>query len=291
MQGHWLGKTNRKVGLFSLGGESIIKFDDTHDEAIEMVNAALDGGVEYIDTAPAYGDGTSEKRIGEVGRRDEFYLATKCDKRYEKSAWRQINESIERLKSTPDCIQVHHLDEMWEVERIFDKKKGAMKALLRAKEEGLCKYLGVTGHSDPTVLLEALRRYPFDTVLGALNIADPYFYSFQTRLIPYCREHNIGFIAMKTTARGEIFKRGSIFSMKECLDYVWSVPGVCTAIVGCMNSDQVKRNIEIAEEFVGLSDEQMRILEQKVEPYAGDALYFRKHHKWVENPAMPEFIL
>ena len=292
MRHRMLGQTGHRVGLFSLGGESVIKRDDpdSQDEAIKVINEALDLGVTYIDSAPAYGNGRSEKCIGEIGRRNEFYLATKCDKRYYNTAWRQINESIERLRSTPDCIQVHHLVEMWEVDRFFDKKKGAFKAFLRAKDEGLCKFLGITGHSDPTVLLESLRRYRFDTVLGAINVADPYEYSFQNRLIPYCHKNNIGFIAMKTTARGAIFQNNGISTMKECLDYVWSIPGVSTAIVGIMNMEQLRRNVQLASEFNELSAEEMQLLEQKVEPHISDALYFRKHHKWKEQD-LPEFVL
>jgi aryl-alcohol dehydrogenase-like predicted oxidoreductase len=292
----WLGNTKRKVGLLSLGGQPIFESEDEEDhaDAVEIIHEALDEGVNYIDTAPAYGPKQSERTVGVVvgdGRRDEFYLATKCDKRRYKSAWKQINESIERLGDTPDCIQVHHLDHMWEVDHIFDKQKGAMKALLRAQKEGLCKFLGITGHSDPTVLLEALKRHPFDTVLGAVNIADPYAYSFQSRLIPYCKQHGIGFIAMKVCAGGAIFKKDRIYSMQECLDYVWSIPGVSTAIVGVTNIDQLRRNVEIAEEHEALSDERMQELEQLVEPYAAKALFFRKHHDWDDRPDDPEFVL
>lgn len=292
MRGRWLGRTNHKAKLFSLGGESVIKSDspDDHDEAMAVLNEALDLGVNYIDTAPAYGNGTSEENIGQLGRRSEYYLATKCDKRHASTAWRQINESIERLGSTPDCIQVHHLDEMWEVDRIFDPKKGAMKSLLRAQREGLCKYLGITGHSDPTVLLEALSRHPFDTVLGAVNVADPYAYSFQARLIPYCNKNNIGFIAMKVTSRGGIFQKNGISTMEECLNYVWSIPGVHTAIVGVMNVEQLRRNVELAEQFVPLEEIQLQQLEQRVEPYSSDVLYFRKHHEW-QDVDMPQFVL
>lgn len=287
-----LGKTNYRVSLFSFGGQAQIEDQDQREDAVELIQYGLEKGINYIDTAPAYNKGESEKTIGTVvenGQRD-FYLATKCDKRQNNTAWKQINQSIERLGTTPDCIQVHHLDHMWEVDRIFDKQKGAMKALLRAKEEGLCKYLGITGHSDPTVLLEALNRHPFDTVLGAVNIADPYAYSFQSTLIPYCKENDIGFIGMKVCSKGAIFKKGAIYSMKDCLDYVWSIPGVNTAIVGISNMDQLKRNLQIANRFRGISLNKMAELEQLVEPYANDALHFRKHHEW-DNSENPQFVL
>jgi aryl-alcohol dehydrogenase-like predicted oxidoreductase len=279
-----LGKTGRKVGLFSLGGQSLIEDENKHDEAIEMINEALDKGVNYVDTAPAYGPKISEKVIGEAikDRDRDFYLATKCDKRSNNSAWKQINQSIERLGTTPDCIQIHHLDHKWEVDKIFDSD-GAIKALKRAKKEGLCKYLGITGHSDPTVLLDALKRYDFDTVLGAVNIADPYTYSFQARLIPYCKENNIGFIAMKVCAQGNIFRKNGINSMKDCLDYVWSIPGVSTAIIGIENSEQLNRNVALSKSHKQMPINKMRDLEMKVEPYHKDALFFRKGQEWAKK--------
>jgi aryl-alcohol dehydrogenase-like predicted oxidoreductase len=296
METRKLGKTGHQVTIFALGGESAIKGEDDHDEAIEILNEALDKGVNYIDTAPAYGPKTSEERIGEIikdGRREEFYLATKCDKRNNEQAWKQINSSIERLGSEPDCIQIHHIDTMDEVKKIFSKN-GAIKALKRAKKEKLCKYLGITGHSDPLVLLEALSKYKFDTVLGSLNIADPFYYSFQTKLIPYCEENDIGFIAMKTCARGNLFKKGRIYEMKDALNYVWSVPGVSTAIVGISNIEQLRANIDAAKNHKKLSEEKMRELEKMVEPYFYDALYFRKDQSWDlhrEEEELPQFVL
>lgn len=280
-----LGKTGRTVGIMSLGGESTIKLG-TEKEAQEIIERAFELGITYIDTAPAYGPKTSEERIGKVIAsgidRKSFYLATKCDKRTYEPAWKQINQSIERLQTTPDCIQIHHLDEMSEVEQIFDKRNGAMKALWRAQDEGLCKYLGITGHSDPTVLLEALKRYKYNTVLGALNIADQYSYSFQSRLLPYCAENNIGFIAMKVCARGAIFRKDHVETMKECLDYVWSVPGVSTAIVGISTVEQLEHNVKLAKKHKTLTTEQLLDLEKKVRPYSDKALYFRRGHDWTD---------
>lgn len=284
MRHRLLGQTGHRVALFSIGAQSMVEKDDSpedHDDAIELLNEALDLGVNYIDTAPAYGPRISENRVGELsGRRNEFYLATKTDVRTNEGAWKQINQSLERLDTTPDCIQLHHLDTLAEVEKVFGKN-GAMKALLRAKEEKLCKFVGITGHSDPTVLLEALRRHRFDTVLGAVNIADPYHYSFQTRLIPYCKQHGVGFIGMKVCGRGTAFVKNEVV-MKDCLDYVWSVPGVGTAIVGVMNVEQLRHNVQLAKDHEMLDEAQMFALEQKAEPHVDRILHFRKHKDWLD---------
>lgn len=278
-----LGKTGYRISLFSLGGQSMIEAGESEKsaKAVDVVHEALDLGVNYVDTAAIYGDGKSEHRIGEVikdGRRNDFYLATKTDQRDEEAAWKQINESIGRLGTTPDCMQIHHLDTMEEVDKIFSKN-GAMNALLRARDGGLCKFLGITGHSDPTVLIEALNRHDFDTVLGALNPADPYCYSFQPRLLPFCEKKRIGFVAMKICSRGKIFEDNDL-EMKDCLEYAWSVPGVSTAIVGISNIEQLRKNVTIAKSYEKLSLEKMYELEKRVEPRVEDILYFRKPQEW-----------
>jgi aryl-alcohol dehydrogenase-like predicted oxidoreductase len=277
-----LGKTGHKVTIISLGGQGMLEIKESK-KAVDVVHEALDLGINYIDTAASYGDGVSEKNIGQVikdGRREEFYLATKTDERDEDKAWRQINESVERLGSEPDCVQIHHLDGIDEVDKVFSSS-GALKSLVRARQEGLCRFLGITGHSDPTVLLEALERHPFDTVLGALNIADPYYYSFQTRLIPYCAENDIGFVAMKVCSRGKLF--GDDIGMQECLNYVWSIPGVTTAIVGISSISQLRKNVEVAKSYKELSHKEMWELEKIVEPRIDDVLYFRKGKKWDDD--------
>jgi hypothetical protein len=153
----------------------------------------------------------------------------------------------------------------------------------------LVRFLGVTGHADPDVLIEAIRRFPFDTVLLALNAADRHHLSFSDKLLPLAVEKQMGIIGMKIPARGRILSSwapssyldrygatgpGTI-SMKEALGYVLTLP-VATVIVGCDTVAQLEENVAIAREFTPLSGAQMAALEERAKPVHRQALFFRR---------------
>jgi len=188
-----------------------------------------------------------------------------------------------------DLWQLHNLSRMDEVERIF-QKGGAIEALVQAREQKIVRFLGVTGHADPDVLIEAIRRFPFDTILMAVNAADAHHRSFTAKLLPLAVEKEMGIIGMKVPARGRLLStwtpgkddKGSweggaqpgVVTMKEALTYVLSLP-VSTVIIGCDNVQQLEQNIQLAREFNPLNGTQMAALVTRTEPIAQQALFFR----------------
>lgn len=275
MQERQLGKTGYKPKIISLGGESLLKGSSPEEqaEARKLIHRALDLGVNYIDSAPAYDD--SEMRIGEViadGRRDEFYLATKTDKRTARDAFVQLTDSLRRLQTDRlDCWQLHHLDEFSELDEIFGRG-GVIEAVDRAKKSGIIRFAGITGHSDPAVLEEALKRYPFDQVLMALNAADKHINSFQETLLPLCVKMGVGIVAMKTFSRGAMF--AAPLTAEDCLRWVMGLP-VSTIITGVSNVEQLERNISIGN-MPPMEKEEMVSFEAACEPHASEMLFFRK---------------
>jgi len=164
-----LGKTGFRVGIFSLGGQAAIEKPDNEAVAVPLVEKALDLGVNYIDTSARYGGDPrwSEQYIGKVmkRRRNEAYLATKTHDRTRDGSLKLLETSLKLLQTDHvDLWQIHNLTSMEQVERIF-APDGAVKAMQEAREQKLVRHLGITGHADPDVLLEALRRFPFDTIL------------------------------------------------------------------------------------------------------------------------------
>jgi predicted aldo/keto reductase-like oxidoreductase len=288
-----LGQTGHRVGIFSLGGQAVVETDD-RDEAEAIVNKAIDLGVNYVDTASSYGQGKSEQNIGRVmkHRRGEVYLATKTHDRSYDGSMRLLETSLNRLQTDHlDCWQLHNVQTKEHTDKIF-AKDGAIKALEEARDQGIVRFLGITGHYDPVILAEAINHYPFDTLLMAFNAADKHQCSFIEHLLPVALEKKIGIIGMKVATRGRMLstwtppplveqpkrmattKPGTI-TMKESLTYNFSVP-VSTNIVGCDNVQQVEENVETASQFTPYNDAVMAQLEARCKSIVNQGLYFRK---------------
>ena len=271
-----LGRTGHKVRLFSLGGESALDKPDNHDVAIPLIERALDLGVNYLDTAPWYGrpERWSQRYIGEVmkKRRKEVYLATKTHDRTYDGSMRLLEDSLKLLHTDHvDAWQLHRLSTPEDNAQVFGKN-GAMKALLEARESGLVRYLGITGHTDPDVLMDAMRRFDFDQILMAFNAADPHHLSFTAKLLPLAVEKRMGIIGMKVCARGRLLSK---ITMREAMDYVLTYP-VSTVIVGCDTIGQLEENVELARTFTPLSAAQVATIHDRTEPIARECLWFRR---------------
>ena len=273
-----LGRTGHQVGLFSLGGESTVEREDRKDEAIEIVQRALDRGVNYIDTAHIYGGGGSEKNIGEAleGRRGDVFLASKTRDRGYDGTMYQFETSLERLRTDYlDLYQLHNMRHEQDLEEAF-ADDGALKAMEKLRDEGVVRYLGITGHRDPEILLKGIRDYDFDCILLTMNPADQHYRPFQNELLDTAVDKNMGIIAMKVTARGNIFHAEGVQSMKQVLDYVWSLP-VSTAIVGITELEQVEENADLACGFAPLSTGQFDEISDLTAMYEEEANFFKYH--------------
>lgn len=277
-----LGRTGFHASALGLGGESALYTKS--QQAVEIILRALEWGVNYFDTAPLYAD--SELNFGEVlpHRRQEMFIATKTDQRNYDAAWRQFEESLKRLQvDQVDLLQIHHLDFQEEVDAIF-QHEGVVRMVQEAKDQGLTRFIGVTGHSDPEVLLRAIDTHPFDTILMALNPAEVHRLSFQNRLLPRAVELGMGIMAMKVFARGRLFDVPGMDAALS-LDYVLSLP-VDVAVTGVMNVDQLERNAAIVSNFRGpLVTEDMARLEQAAAPFSPSVNFYRAD----AETSFPEF--
>src|SRR5437870_38283 len=150
---------------------------------------------------------------------------------------------------------------------------GALEALQQARADGRVRHLGITGHHDPAILLEAMRRFAFDTVLVALNAADVHRLPFISTVVTEAARQNMGVIAMKTCSQKRLLHR---LSMAEALGYVWSIPGVSLAIVGCETPGEVDENAAIARAFQPFGEEAMRELEGRTSREALQMGYFKR---------------
>ena len=206
MEKRRLGRTEHLSTIFILGGAAFGKIDQ--DEADRAFALAMEHGVNHIDVAPSYGKGVAETRIGNSmrGHRDEFFLACKTTMRTAEEAWAELNESLERLQvDSLDLYQMHSVNDMENLERALGSG-GAVETFLRAKEEGITKYLGITGHGllAPQVHKAAIERFGFDTVLNPLNFvlwADEGYRRDYQALRQEAKARDVGLMAIKAWAR------------------------------------------------------------------------------------------
>jgi aryl-alcohol dehydrogenase-like predicted oxidoreductase len=289
-----LGKTGFRVGIFSLGCQAAIEIKGNEKLSVEIMNRALDLGVNYFDTSNVYGEGASEEHVGLVvrDRRREVFLASKTGKRDYDGAMEHLDTSFKRMQTDHlDLWQIHNLQKMADVDRLL-APDGALKAFQKAKSEGLVRFIGVTGHFEPNVLREMIQRAELDCILLAVNAADRHYLSFIEHLLPTALEKRMGIIGMKVATRGRMLstwkpdpleqqpermrttKPGTI-TMAESLAYNFSLP-VSTNIVGVDNVAQLEEDLKCAANFVPLSLEQMRALEERTLPIVRQGLYFRR---------------
>ncbi len=271
-----LGKTGFNVGLFSLGGQSTIETPDKLEESLEIINRALDLGVNYIDTAAAYGRGISEKYIGEVmkERRDEVFLATKSHDRSYDGTMKMFEESLKNLQTDHvDLYQVHNVRTQDDLDKMF-ADDGVMKAFEKLRDEGAVRFLGLSGHRDPKILKKAIEQYDYDCLLMALNAADIHHAPFQYELLETAVKKNLGIIAMKIPARGRIFREDGITNMEQALGYVYSFP-ISTAIVGITTIDQLEENIQITRNFEKYDAHKMEQIASLTGHYYEDASWYK----------------
>jgi aryl-alcohol dehydrogenase-like predicted oxidoreductase len=289
-----LGRTNQYVTMLGTGGYHIGW--TTERDAQEVIEAALEGGVRFFDTAESYADGTSEIRYGKYltpKYRDLIFLMSKSTGGDAKTVREHLEGTLRRLKTDHlDLYQVHAISTPEDVDNRI--RLGVLEVLLKAKEEGKIKYLGFTGHQNPFAHARMLEQTKgsdiFDTVLMPVNVLDQTYFSFTENIMPKALERNMGILAIKSLADGRFFAKKeqadwttddpvipNYMSIKEAMYFVWSLP-VSVLISGNENATFMREKIALARSFAKLTDEQRSTLIDKVKniALAGKVEYFKK---------------
>ncbi len=265
-----LGKTGLHVSILGLGCVAIGHGPHSIAEGAKIVDACIDAGINYIDCASSYGN--AEVKVGEVmkTRRKEVILTTKTLERDKDDAWTEINRSLERLKTDcVDLLQIHSINSVEQLDMVTGKN-GSLASAVRAKEQGMCKHVGITGHTRPNVIREALNRYPFETALVPLSSVDKLLNDFGDELFPVAKEKGIGIIAMKVLSAGRVTE-----FVPQSLRYVMTLP-ISTAIVGMGTLEEVKQNVEVAKSFKPMIPAEMKSLVDKTRSYASTSVLWWK---------------
>ncbi len=274
-----LGRTEIKVPLLGLGGagtKTPLDKEDREGDALAIIESAIAMGIRYFDTAASYGP--SEIYLGKVlpSHRDQIFLASKTYEKDRDSVWRELERSLKRLNTDYlDLWQLHSVALPEHIEKIFSAN-GGIKALEEAKEQKIVRFVGITGHRDPDVIVEAMRRYPFHTTLIPVNAADkhhpqPYFPS----VLSLARQQNVGVIAMKVPAYGKLFQPGGLTGMQEAMGYSLSQSGVHCCIISADDVNQLAENVKVARAFKQLSNTQLAAIEQRTAKIWEDTTFYR----------------
>jgi predicted aldo/keto reductase-like oxidoreductase len=272
MERRKFGKTGLETSLLGMGGFHLVEI---HLEDVDRIlNYYLDSGGNYIETAEIYGDGHSEEKIGRTvaRRRDEFILATKTAGRDKESYNKSLDGSLKRLKT--DYLDLHIIHAiggfLQEGEDRFDDLKqimspgGALEAAEKARKEGKIRFIGISMHGQPDVLIESIKSYPFDAVMTTINYFDRFnFPKIEEILVPEAQKRDMAIILMKPVADGYLWK-----SAPTAFSYAMSQP-VSVVVAGANNERMLKQDIEYADNFQPLTEKQKQIIFENA-PELGD---------------------
>jgi predicted aldo/keto reductase-like oxidoreductase len=267
-----LGSTGERVSAIGLGGYHIGV--PSEDEGIRIIRTGLDSGITFLDNSWDYHDGDSEVRMGKAlrdGYRNRAFLMTKYNGRTRASAAAQIDESLRRLQTDHiDLIQFHENIRMTDPDKYFGAG-GAHEAVMAAKKAGKVRYVGFTGHKDPSIHLHMLdvaakNGFHFDTCQMPLNVLDYNFRSFAHQVVPRLVSEKIGVLGMKPLASGLIFQLSNVNAI-DCLHYALNLP-TSVVINGCDSTERLNQAFQAMKTFKPMSEAQVEALTSRTKEAA-----------------------
>ncbi len=261
-----LGRTGVSISTFTLGTAPCGSSPKTSPEQVaKIVNTAIDHGCTSIDTARAYGNAEEGIGRGLGRRRHQVFLATKVLPRDVEEAKKSLAESLRLLKTDyVDLLYYHHVGGA-DLRKAFDDD-GLFTWLVRQKQRGTCRFIGVSGHNVPLEFDAFLKTGEVDAMLLAMNFADHYTYNFEEKVVPLCRQYNVGVVAMKVFG-GAHRKKGyyqdpeappqiDVKHLNSAIRYALGIPGVVTVNIGAHKPEQVVANIEMVRDYKPLSEDE-----------------------------------
>ncbi len=284
------GRSPEMVSAIALGGHASTnpkKF--TEAESIKLMQRAVDEGITFMDNCWDYHDGLAEERMGkalsEGGRRDKTFLMTKVCGRTAKDAQKHLDDSLRRLKTDRiDLWQFHEIVYDNDPDWIF-AADGAISVAQKALKDGKVRYLGFTGHKDPSIHLDMLSRpCEWSAVLMPLNCMDAHYRSFQKKVLPELTSRGIAALGMKSLGgNGSIVSKAGI-PVEDAIRYVLSLP-ISTLVSGIDSEKVLDQNLKIVRNFKPMTPAEMQALETRTKPLAGDGRFeLFKSSKMFDGP-------
>lgn len=272
-----LGKTGFTTTVVGLGGEGVLRTFGKTGPAKEVIREAVSQGISYFDSARAY--------AGSEGYYGSYWPYNKEARsrvfQTSKSASRDYEGAMADLRTTLRTMGIDHLD-LWQIHDVRTKEDileiegpgGAMEAFLEAKDQGLVKHIGVTGHHDPAVLSYAVDHWPVDTVLLPVNPVEGALGGFLTQTVPIAREKGIGIIGMKVLGASNFIYKEIGATPELLMRYALSQP-VSLIIVGCSTPEEVQTLAGAGRDFKPMSVEEQERVVKVFKPFSKQLAYYR----------------
>ncbi len=275
-----LGKTGAKVSVVAFGGGS--RFLSYKEDEVETVlNRAMELGITYFDSAFGYGNGESERRFGRVLKphRSKLWLVTKTNDRTYDGTMSLVEDGLKRLQT--DHLNLIHAHSLTGPEDLaeLEAPNGALKALYKLREQKVTQAIGVTSHTDPETLKNALERHDFDCTQMALNAArvgqsEPRPASFEATALPVAQRKNMGVIAMKIFGQEKLVGKAPI---DKLIQYSLSLP-VAAVVLGMPKMEMLEQNVAIAKSVRVLNPaERNELFKSMADQKASIDRYFADH--------------
>lgn len=279
MQTRRFGRTGHMSTIAIFGAAAFWQIEQA--EADKVMEQVIEAGINHIDIAPSYGQ--AEIRVGPWMPRERrrFFLGCKTMERTKDGAWKELRESLQRLQTeTFDLYQCHAITTMEELDAIT-MQGGALEAFVEARQRGLIRYIGITGHGvdAPRIYLEALRRFNFDSVLFPLNfvqMAIPTYRQQAEALIAECKTKDVGTMIIKTITKRpwgdrphtattwyEPFDQSDLIQRAVNFGLSYEVTGLCTA----GDTRILPLVLRACENFMQLNDSERERMIQSAQEY------------------------
>lgn len=264
-----LGRTKARVTILGLGTAPVGEARVNLPEAVKIFGEVMDRGVNYIDTARIYGN--AEEALGQLvpKRRDKLFLVTKVWTDSAAAAEKAFSESLRTLKvDHVDLVHIHHIGG-----KDLDKvraKDGVLEYLLKQKQMGKLRFIGMSGHCRPGNFVKMLETDQIDVVMPVMNYADRNIYNFEGTVLPECRKRNVGVVAMKVYAgikggfpnhrKGQVGCATKPELLPLAMAYALDLEGVSAAIVGPFTLEQAIQNVEMAKRYKPLTPQERQTI-------------------------------
>lgn len=271
-----LGKTGVQVPILGFGTAPCgIRRSLANGAA--LYHEAIDLGVTYLDTAPSHtGYGRAQAQLGQVlkERRKEVFLVTRCHEANGEAALQLLRKNLKELRTDhADLVHIHSLGGL-DVRSVLGKN-GIYPALLKARRDGLLRFIGVSGHHRPGRFIQLLKEAELDVMMCAVNFVDRHTYDFENRVWPVAAKKNIGMVAMKVFGGMRYDEKSMTNSMMpaeylgSAFRYALSLPRVSIAVIGMATREELRRNVAWAKSFQPLTPEERRALNPVGKKLAG----------------------